>query len=143
MAVTYDKIAFTQVEKGLRDSINNDFNNVYISQDFKMRGTECIRINLLNSTNLETTNAYEQREYNVEIRYYFNTKILGDNVNDAVKAKVDRLRKKLIDIQVNVPNWAYMDIDEIEYGVEDEENEENSVYIAQLTLSLVNHNPLN
>tara|TARA_R100000152_G_C6778485_1_gene209217 strand:- start:383 stop:814 length:432 start_codon:yes stop_codon:yes gene_type:complete len=143
MAVTYDKIAFTKIEKELRDSINNDFNNVYISHDFKMVGTECIRINLINSTNLETTNAYEQREYNVEIRYYFNTKILGDSVNDAIKAKSDRLRKKLIDIQVNTPNWAYMDIEEIDYGVEDEENEENSVYIVQYTLSLINHNPLN
>ena len=44
MAVNYDKIGFTLIEKGLRDHINNDFNNVYISHHFKIKGNEFIRI---------------------------------------------------------------------------------------------------
>ena len=38
MAVTYDKIGYSLIEKGLRDWINNDFNNVFISKDYKMKG---------------------------------------------------------------------------------------------------------
>ena len=98
MAVTYDKIGYSLIEKGLRDWINNDFNNVFISKDYKMKGNEFIRINLESSTNLMTTNAFEQREYNVMIRYYFNRKIMGDGINENIKGKVDRLRKKLLNL---------------------------------------------
>lgn len=143
MAVTYDKIGYTLIEKGLRDWINNDFNNVFISKDYKMKGNEFIRINLESSTNLMTTNAFEQREYNVMIRYYFNRKIMGDSINENIKGKVDRLRKKLLDKQTNNTTWAYLDIDNIEYDIQDEENENNDIYIVQLDLILVNHNVLN
>jgi len=143
MAVTYDKIGYTLIEKGLRDWINNDFNNVFISKDYKMKGNEFIRINLESSTNLMTTNAFEQREYNVMIRYYFNRKIMGDSINENIKGKVDRLRKKLLDKQTNSTTWAYLDIDNIEYDIQDEENENNDIYIVQLDLILVNHNVLN
>lgn len=143
MAVEYDKIGFTLIEKGLRDWINKDFNNVFISNRFKIKGNEFIRISLENSTNLMTTNAFEQREYNVMIRYYFNSKIMGDGINENIKSKVDRLRKKLLDKQTNGTNWAYLDIDNIEYDIQDDENENNDIYIVQLDLILVNHNVLN
>ena len=143
MAVEYDKIGFTLIEKGLRDWINNDFNNVFISDRFKIKGNEFIRINLESSTNLMTTNAFEQREYNVKIRYYFNRKIMGDGINENIKSKVDRLRKKLLDKQTNGTNWAFLDIDNIEYDIQDDENENNDIYIVQLDLILVNHNVLN
>ena len=90
-----------------------------------------------------TTNAFEQREYNVMIRYYFNRKIMGDGINENIKSKVDRLRKKLLDKQTNSATWAYLDIDNIEYDIQDEENENNDIYIVQLDLILVNHNVLN
>ena len=143
MAVTYDKIGYTLIEKGLRDWINDDFNNVFISKHYKMKGNEFIRINLESSTNLMTTNAFEQREYNVMIRYYFNRKIMGDGINENIKGKVDRLRKKLLDKQTNSTTWAYLDIDNIEYDIQDDENENNDIYIVQLDLILVNHNVLN
>ena len=142
MAVTYDKIGFTLIEKGLRDHINDDFQNVYISNKFKMIGNECVRINLEGSSNLMTTNAFEQREYNVIIRYYFNNEIVNDNVNKSIKDKSDRLRKKLLDKQTNTTSWVALDIDEILYGIEDDENEESDVYIVQYDLTLVNHNPI-
>ena len=143
MAVSYDKIGFTLIEKGLRDWINNDFNNVFISNRFKIKGNEFIRINLESSTNLMTTNAFEQREYNVMIRYYFNSKIMGDGINENIKSKVDRLKKKLLDKQTNGASWAFLDIDNIEYDIQDDENENNDIYIVQLDLILVNHNVLN
>jgi len=143
MAVNYDKIGFTLIEKGLRDHINKDFNNVYISHHFKMKGNEFIRIHLLSSTNLMTTNAFEQREYNVMIRYYFNRKIMGDGINENIKSKVDRLKKKLLDRQTNTLSWTSLDIESIQYDIQDDENENNDIYIVQLDLILVNHNALN
>ena len=89
------------------------------------------------------TNAFEQREYNVMIRYYFNRKIMGDGINENIKGKVDRLRKKLLDKQTNSTTWAYLDIDNIEYDIQEDENENNDIYIVQLDLILVNHNVLN
>ena len=120
MAVTYDKIAYTLIEKGLRDYLNDDFSNVYISPQFRMRGSECIRINLDGSTNLQTTNAYEQREYSVMVRYYFSRLPNDDGSNENIKGKCDRLRKKLLDKQTNTTSWVYLDIDSIDYGVEDD-----------------------
>ena len=143
MAVTYDKIAYTLIEKGLRDYLNNDFSNVYISPQFRMRGSECIRINLDGSTNLQTTNAYEQREFSVMVRYYFSRLPNDDGSNENIKGKCDRLRKKLLDKQTNTTSWVYLDIDSIDYGVEDDENEDSNIYIVQYDLTLVNHNPLN
>ena len=143
MAVTYDKIAYTLIEKGLRDYLNDDFSNVYISPQFRMRGSECIRINLDGSTNLQTTNAYEQREFLVMVRYYFSRFPNDDGSNENIKGKCDRLRKKLLDKQTNTTSWVYLDIDSIDYGVEDDENEDSNIYIVQYDLTLINHNPLN
>ncbi len=108
-----------------------------------MRGTECIRINLDSSSNVETTGSYEQREYSVMVKYYFSRKPNNDGANENIKAKCDRLKKKLIDKQSNTTSWAYLDIDTINYGVEDEDNEDSNIYIVQYDLTLVNHNPLN
>ena len=44
MAVTYDEISNKYIEKGLKNIINDEFKNVYVSPIFSMRGTECIRI---------------------------------------------------------------------------------------------------
>ena len=74
MAVTYDKIAYDEIELGLRKIINDEFKNVYIGNTFKMLGTECIRINLESSTLVLQTASLEEREYTVNIRYYH----LGD-----------------------------------------------------------------
>ena len=108
-----------------------------------MRGSECIRINLDGSTNLQTTNAYEQREFSVMVRYYFSRLPNDDGSNENIKGKCDRLRKKLLDKQTNTTSWVYLDIDSIDYGVEDDENEDSNIYIVQYDLTLVNHNPLN
>jgi len=143
LAVTYNKIGYTLIEKGLKNYLNNDFNNVYISQNFIMKGSECIRINLESSSNTQSTAKYEQREYSVMLRYYFNRIINNDGVNENIKGKVDRLKKKLLDKRTNSTNWMYLDVDEIEYGIEDDENEDKNIYIVQYDLTLINHNPLN
>ena len=142
MAVTYDKIGFTLIEKGLRDIINNDFQNVYISNSFNMVGNECIRINLENSDNIATSKKYEEREYSIMLRYYFNSKIVDNNVNKSIKDKADRLKKKLLDNRTNSTNWINLDVGLIEYDIQDDENTENDIYIIQYDLTLINHNAL-
>ena len=144
MAVTYDKIAYPLIENGLKKIIDNEFQNVYVSPIFKMMGNECIRINLESSSNVETSNAYEQREYDLNVRYYFIADISVPYVNESVKAKADKLKKHLIDNQVKEESsakWTELSVNEINYGIEDEENEDSSIYIIEYNLTLINHNP--
>jgi len=142
MAVTYDKIAYDEIELGLRKVINDEFKNVYISNEFKMLGTECIRINLESSTTIQQTNAYEQRDYNVNLRYYHMADTNNEMINKSVKANVDRLRKHLLDNQVSSTyKWAALIVDEINYNVQDDENEENDrLHISELLISIQHHN---
>ena len=142
MAVTYDKIAYNEIELGLRSVISTEFNNVYIGNTFKMKGTECIRIDLINSTSIEQATNYEQREYLINIRYYHKADTSQELKNKAVKGKIDRLRKHLLDNQVDTSkNWAALIIDEINYNVQDEENEdEKDLHIAEFNISIQHHN---
>ena len=144
MAVTYDKIAYDEIELGLRKIINDEFKNVYIGNQFKMLGTECIKINLESSSTIQQTNAYEQREYNVNLRYYHMADTNNEMVNKSVKANVDRLRKHLLDNQVSSTyKWAALIIDEINYNIQDNENEENDkLHISELLISIQHHNAL-
>ena len=142
MAVTYDKIAYDEIELGLRKIINDEFKNVYISNEFKMLGTECIRINLESSTTIQQTNAYEQRDYNVNLRYYHMADTNNEVINKSVKANVDRLRKHLLDNQTSSTyKWAALIVDEIKYNIQDDENEENDrLHISELLISIQHHN---
>ena len=142
MAITYDKIAYNEVELGLRSVISKEFQNVYIGSNFKMIGTECIKIELLTSTLLMQTGALEQREYALIVRYYFKADTSQELINKSVKGKIDRLRKHLLDNQVSGDNnWAELRVDEITYNIQDEENEEESnLHIAEYDLSIVHNN---
>ncbi len=142
MAVTYDKIAYEEIELGLRKIINDEFKNVYIGNQFKMLGTECIRINLETSTLVLQTGALEEREYNVIIRYYHLADTSSEMVNKSVKANIDRLRKHLLDNQTSTTyKWAELQVQEIDYNVQDDENEENDrLHIAEFDISIIHHN---
>jgi len=142
MAVTYDKIAYDEVELGLRSVLSTEFSNVYIGNTFKMKGSECIKIDLISSTTIEQSINYEQREYTINIRYYHKADTSQELKNKAVKGKIDRLRKHLLDNQVNTSKgWAALIIDEINYNVRDEENEEdNGLHIAEFVIGLQHHN---
>ena len=142
MAVTYDKIAYDEIELGLRKIINDEFKNVYIGNVFKMVGSECIKINLESSTSIEQATNYEQRDYNVNIRYYHTVNTNNELINKSVKKKIDMLRKHLLDNQVNTTyKWAALIINDINYNIEDEENEGNSnLHIAEFSISIQHHN---
>ena len=142
MAVTYDKIAYDEIELGLRKIINDEFKNVYISNTFEMKGTECIRINLESSATIQQATNFEERDYNVMIRYYHLADTSKELINKSVKANIDRLRKHLLDNQVNTANkWSALIIDDIQYNVEDEENDENSLlHIAEFSISIQHYN---
>ena len=142
MAVTYDKIAYDEIELGLRSVISTEFQNVYIGSEFKMLGSECVRIELLNSTLLMQTGALEQREYALIVRYYHKADVSQELINKSVKGKIDRLRKHLLDNQVDTSkNWAELRVDEITYNIQDEENEdETNLNIAEYVISITHNN---
>ena len=142
MALTYDKIAYDEIELGLRKIINDEFKNVYIGNQFKMLGTECIKINLESSTLVLQTGALEEREYNVNLRYYHMADTNNEVINKSVKANVDRLRKHLLDNQTSSTyKWAELQVEEISYNVQDEENEENDkLHITEFGISIIHHN---
>ena len=142
MAVTYDKIAYDEIELGLRKVINDEFKNVYIGNQFKMMGTECIKINLESSELVLQTGALEEREYLVNIRYYHMADTNNEMINKSVKANVDRLRKHLLDNQTSSTyKWAELQVQDIEYNVQDTENEENDrLHITEFGVSIIHHN---
>ena len=142
MAITYDNISYSEIELVLRSIISKEFSNVYIGSTFKMVGNECIRIELINSTLLLQTGALEQREYGLSVRYYHKADLNQELINKAVKGKIDRLRKHLLDNQVNSDkNWTELRVEEITYNVQDEENEEqDNLNIAEYELSIVHNN---
>ena len=142
MAVPYDKIAYDEIELALRKIISSEFTNVYIGQDFKMLGTQCIKINLESSTSVEQATNYEQRDYGVNLRYYHMADTNNEMTNKGVKDNIDRLRKHLLDNQVSSTyKWSALIVDEINYNVQDEENEENDrLHIAELIISIQHHN---
>ena len=142
MAITYDKIAYDEIELGMRSIISKEFQNVYIGNEFKMLGTECIRINLLSSTTIEQATNYEQREYALNVRYYHKADTSQELINKSVKGKIDRLRKHLLDNQVDTDNnWAALIIDTINYNIQDAENEdETNLHIAEYEITIQHHN---
>ena len=142
MAVTYDKIAYDEIEFGLRKLINDEFKNVYIGNKFKMLGTECIRINLESSNLILQTGSLEEREYLVTLRYYHLANADSEMVNKNIKANIDKLRKHLLDNQTNSTyKWAELRVEDILYNVQDDENEENDrLHIAQMDISIIHHN---
>ena len=146
MAVTYDEISYKYIEKGLKTIINDEFRNVYVSPMFTMRGTECIRIAVSSSENDETTNAYERRIFSVIVRYYQKGDLRSEKVYAGIRRKADKLRKHILDNQTantSLAKWAFLDIDSINFNVQDEENEGiDNLNITEYELSVVHHNPL-
>tara|TARA_Y100001938_G_scaffold47486_1_gene66085 strand:+ start:436 stop:870 length:435 start_codon:yes stop_codon:yes gene_type:complete len=144
MAITYDNVAFGRIEEALKQYIDDEFQNVYISPKFVDRGSEFIRINLLSSSNEETSNAYEIRQYTVMLKYYHKCDMSRVMINEAVKKKSDRLKKHLLDKQTNSDNWAELSIDTINYNVQDVDNaDKENLYIIEYTLTLTNYNHFN
>ena len=146
MAVTFDEISYKYIEKGLKTIVNDEFKNVYISPLFTMKGTECIRIAVESSDNEETTNAYERRIFNVVLRYYQQADLRSEKVYENVRRKADRIRKHLVDNQTansSSAKWVALDIDTINFNVQDEENEDlDNLNITEYLLSVIHHNPL-
>ena len=87
MAITYDNVAFGKIEEALKQHIDDEFQNVYISPKFVDRGNEFIRINLSSSTNVETTEGYEVMAYYIYFRYYHKFDISQIIINESVKKK--------------------------------------------------------
>ena len=142
MAVTYDKIAYPKIEEAIKFILDDNFPNVYISPVFRMLGNECIRINLESSTSEDLATNFEVRIYHVMVRYYTKADMSKEEDNKFIKNRIDKIKKDLIDDQVKISsdNWAKLETD-IVYNIKDEENEdEDNLYIAELSLEVTNYN---
>lgn len=143
MSVTYDKIAFPKIEESIKFILDDDFPNVYINPVFSMLGNECIRINLESSSSEDIATNFEVRIYNITVRYYTKADISKTSQNEFIKNRIDKLKKKLIDNQVNKTsnNWAKLEVEQITYNVNDDENnDDETIYIAELDVVATNFN---
>ena len=141
MAVIYDKIGYGVIEKGLKQHIDDEFMNVYISPKIKMMGTEFIRINLDSSSDIVSHHNFETRLYSVMVRYYLIGNTNDVRVNEAIKGKADRLRKHLSDKRTNGSDWADLTISAINYNVSDDENADNeNLNIIEYIVEIINNN---
>ena len=107
-----------------------------------MLGTECIRINLDTSSMLDFSNTFEEREYNVSIRYYHIADTSQERVNETIKANIDRLRKHLLDNRTSATNkWTELKVEGIEYNIQDDENDEkDNLHIAGFDVIITHYN---
>lgn len=140
---TYDKISYPKIEESIKFILDDDFPNVYISPVFRMVGNECIRINLESSSSESLATNFEVREYNLTIRYCTKVDMTKEQDNEFVKNRVDKLKKALIDDQVNSTSnkWAKLEVTEITYNVEDDDNEDSdNIFIAELDVVATNYN---
>jgi hypothetical protein len=144
MAVTYTSITWGKIEQPLVDILSVDFPNVYASPRYIKAGNESVRINVESHIDLMTTQAFEQREYSVLVRYYFeNSDPSNMNQNEALKNKIDRIKKKMLDSIVETSSskhagiWDELIVDSVEYDIQDDENDEDpNLYIAELMITI-------
>ena len=143
MPITYDKISFPKIEQNIKKILDNDFPNVYVGSKLTMLGNETIRINLLSSSSEDLATNFEVRTYNVLLRYYTTANMDSQSENEAVKNRIDRIKKALIDNQVRTTDnaWAKLEVMSITYDISDEENEdEDNIYITEFDLEVTNYN---
>mgnify|MGYP004448227339 CR=1 FL=1 len=140
MAVTYDKVATVSIEEGLRKHLDDEFQNVYIGH-YRESGNESVRIILDGSSLIQKTNLFEEREFTVRIRYYFKTPNTTRNEDKGIKDKMDKMRKHILDKQVNGTLWTDLSVDEIIYNAGiDDEDELTGVTIGEFGLTFINYN---
>ena len=143
MPITYDKISFPKIEQNIKKILDNNFPNVYVGSKLTMLGNETIRINLLSSSSEDLATNFEVRTYNVLLRYYTTANMDSQSENEAVKNRIDRIKKALIDNQVRTTDnaWAKLEVMSITYDISDEENEdEDNIYITEFDLEVTNYN---
>ncbi len=136
MTLNYTKITYNKIEKGIRNVINNEFRNTYISSKFKKQsGNESIRVCVKTKNVLEFTNMSETLEYEVLVRYYLHEK-LTESSEKYAKTRTDRLQKLLFDNIQSDGNYYNLSVNNVEYFIEDDENAENNeLQIIDLNLT--------
>lgn len=143
MAVTYTKVAFPKIEERLRNIINEEFKNVYISSRFENMGSdESIRIFTSSSNLLEHTQYSEVREYTVSVRHYYNE---PDSIRreEYVKNRIDRLKKLLLANPSSSGNYYDLLVPSVAYDLQDAENEDSpDMHITELEINMRSFNAI-
>tara|TARA_Y100000401_G_scaffold83984_1_gene69264 strand:+ start:5225 stop:5653 length:429 start_codon:yes stop_codon:yes gene_type:complete len=140
MAVTYDKISFPKIEEKIKFILDDDFTNIYISPIFKMFGNECVQINLESSSSEDLATNFEVRTYDIKLCYYTKADMSDENQNQFVKNRIDKLKKALIDNQVNGDNWAKLEVIDITYNADIDEGGYDDVFKAEFDVLVTNYN---
>ena len=141
--MAYDKISYPKIEEALKFILDDSFPYVYISPVFRMLGNECIRINLESSASESIATNFEVRNYSVLVTYYTKADMSKENDNEFVKNRIDKLKKVLIDNQVNNTSdkWAKLEVESITYNVENDDNDDkDDLFVAELDLDIINYN---
>ena len=140
MSVDYDKISYPKIEEKVKFILDDYFTNIYISPVFKMFGNECVQINLESSASEELATNFEVRSYDLKINYYTKADMTDENQNQFVKNRIDKLKKVLIDNQVNGNNWAKLEVVDITYNADIDEGGHEDVFLAELDITITNYN---
>lgn len=135
MAVTYTQVAFYKIEEKLKNILNGEFHNVYISDKYRPAPNEAIRIDLERSDQIFLSTGYEVREYEVHIWHYFENQVREKHTEQR-RNRVDRLKELLYDNKSVSGYWHEMSID-IDYRADDETIEDNTdISVSELTVLL-------
>ena len=139
MAVAYTKVAYGKIEEKLEKVLNNEFPNIYVSAEWvEQKGDESIRIHLASSEDVLTTNAFERRQFQVELFHYYEDK---DSVKrtEFVRNRVDRL-KALLNSNRNIDGYWYdLHVPAIEY---DQETDKDDFSITQINVTMENNDTI-
>lgn len=145
-SITYEKTAYDKIEFGLRNKINDSFQNVYVSPVFQMVGTESVRVNLDSVSFEEQHTNFSLKNYNVSVFYYTTGKqqMKIESQNKHIKSRIDKLEQQLLNSQYNSDGtdgannkWINLQIEEIEFNVD---SGDDDIYCTKFNLIIKNTN---
>jgi len=123
----------------LRDLLNDNFPNVYISNMYSEKpGREAVRIFTGPSEPFIKTNTLEERQHTIYIRYYLDDVRDNERHESWRDDRVDKLAQVLLENQ-NTDHWYNLEFDINPY-VLDEENEDKNIEIAEFTVRVFTYN---
>lgn len=141
MSVTYVKTMYPKILKGLRDILNDDFTKVYMGAYKEHAGREAVQIyfNKPASEPVTQSQMFEERQYNVLIRHYWDDKDDSERALEQRLNRLDRLRRVLTNNQNNTL-WFNLAVQEFDQDVDGIENEERpQLKIAEFSIEVLNY----
>ena len=122
----------TAIDDKLLSVTRDHFRSVYVSDQYKEKGSESLRINVISSEHKDyVSSMLEIREYQYEFHLYFRRN--NTDTRKIVAIRVD----KLINILSNAKNeqmWINLLVNKVEYS-SDPDNEDQIVALVEATIT--------